>query len=292
MKRMDAINGALVADAACMGLHWLYDQEQLQRVATTGDVLFRAPDAEIYKERRGYFAHADRLPGQSSHYGEHVQLIGNLLRSGDRYTTQAHQQQFLAIFGPGGSWVGYADRPTKALVATLLQQTEDSNSISGSDDDQLPALAAVAPLFAFEDPVDLEHAVRVTNDNDIAVSGARVVQSCLLSLSEGVDLQAALRQSCDVAGGELKDLLVNALAMENYQPLEVANQYGLACHMPQGLPLVWHLLHHASDYESAVTDNVLCGGDTCGRSLALGAIAGLNFGVPENLGGRYLGRLF
>ena len=40
MNKNDAITGALVADAAGMGLHWLYDQEQIKLVESTGDILF------------------------------------------------------------------------------------------------------------------------------------------------------------------------------------------------------------------------------------------------------------
>ena len=58
MNRNDAVTGALVADAAAMGLHWMYEQEQIKVVAQTGDVVFRSPDANVYAGRKGYFAHA------------------------------------------------------------------------------------------------------------------------------------------------------------------------------------------------------------------------------------------
>ena len=33
----------------------------------------------------------------------------------------------------------------------------------------------------------------------------------------------------------------------------------------------------------AIRNNVMCGGGSCGRSMVLGAVAGLAFGVPEHL---------
>jgi len=50
--------------------------------------------------------------------------------------------------------------------------------------------------------------------------------------------------------------------------------------MTQGLPVVWHLLNHDQSFETLVRDNIACGGDSCGRALALGAIAGFCQGVP------------
>ena len=56
MNRHDALLGALVADAASLGLHWLYDQDHIKLIESTGSLLFRQPDAAHYKDKRGYFA--------------------------------------------------------------------------------------------------------------------------------------------------------------------------------------------------------------------------------------------
>ena len=46
-NRHNALTGALVADAATMGLHWMYDQGQIGKIAETGKILFRQPDANV-----------------------------------------------------------------------------------------------------------------------------------------------------------------------------------------------------------------------------------------------------
>lgn len=291
MNKIDALNGALVADAATMGLHWMYEQEQLQKIALTGDVLFRQPDASVYEGRKAYFAHAARVSGQFSQYGECVNLVARCLESGASYDPIEHRNLFLDTFGPGGQYVGYADRPTKALVARILTEGDELAVVSGSDDDQLPALASVPALFAFQASNPqllqwLETAVRVTSDNEVAVAGARCVMECLQQLSTGASLPSALEAAAGEGGKTLEPLLREALAMASYEPLACAEKFGMPCHLPQGLPVAWHLLAHANDFESAVRDNILCGGDNCGRSVAVGAIAGLVFGVPSELAAR------
>jgi len=190
-------------------------------------------------------------------------------------------------FGPGGSFIGYADRPTRALLARLLLEQEDLPEDSGADDDQLPAIAAVPAMFAFEQSRDnLIRAVKVSSVNSVAIEGACAVFDCLQSLAEGASLQSALVDSAQVCTGELGELMIDALAHDSYEPLAAANRYGMPCHMPQGLPVVWHLLNHNQSFEAMIRDNVACGGDSCGRALALGAIAGFCQGVPGSLAAR------
>ena len=74
-----------------------------------------------------------------------------------------------------------------------------------------------------------------------------------------------------------------ALNIDAYEPLQTAQHFGMAYYVKHAMPLNWHLLNHASDFESTVLDNIRCGGDSCGRSMALGSIVGLAFGVPSSL---------
>lgn len=284
MNKHDALKGALVADAAAMGLHWMYEQEQIANVAQSGDILFRQPDATVYAGKKSYFAHAGRNAGDYSHYGEAAQMFADLLSSGESYSVDAHRALFMQKFGPGGSFVGYADRPTRALLGRLLIEQDNLPEDSGADDDQLPALAAVPAMFAFEHSRDnLIKAVKVSSVNAVAIEGACTLFDCLHLLSQGASLKSALTDSAQTCKGELGELLTDALKREPYDPLAAANTYGMPCHIPQGLPVVWHMLNHDQSFETLIRDNVACGGDSCGRALALGAIVGYTRGVPASL---------
>ena len=283
-NRKIALTGALVADAATMGLHWMCDQDHIRRVAETGDILFRQPDANVYADQKAYFAHAAKNVGQSSQYGESARVVATAIALAGGYDTAQHQQVFMDTFGPCGSYHGFADRPTKALVAKIIQDGDDIADASGSDDDQLPALCSVPALFAHNQNKEaLKKAVSVTTINEQALSGAIVLHDCLERLDAGENIEQALSSSAKLADSELTKLLNEALAMPDYDPLGVANQFGMPCHMKQGLPVVWHLLKHATDFATVVRDNIRCGGDSCGRSMAIGSVAGVLFGVPAEL---------
>ncbi len=283
MVKHDAFLGALVSDAASMGLHWLYDQEQIKLIEATGSLLFRQPDAAVYEGKRGYFAHATRRAGQLSHYGESARIAG-LLALGDGYSVANHQKEFMATFGPCGSYVGYADKPTKQLIARMLIDGEDLAEPSGMDDDQMPGICVVPGLFAASasEAVTLD-AVKVISTNTDVLQAAKAVHSVLSQLASGVDLKEALATAAKSVEGELGDLMREALISSSYEPLQAAQHFGLACYVRHAMPLNWYLLNHATSFESSLLDNIRCGGDCCGRSMALGSIAGLAFGVPDEL---------
>ncbi len=283
ISRIDALHGALVADAASMGLHWMYDHKQLDCIEATGDVLFRHPESNVYDGHKAYFAHAAKRVGDYSQYGTAANLTARLIASNGKYDTNKHREQFFSTFGPCGSYHGFADKPTKALIARMITEGDNIPDKSGSDDDQLPALCVVPGVFTYECTEDeLIAAVSVTSTNAMAIDGARVLGHCLQLIASGEPLQQALKLAADTANDELKTLLVEAMD-KPYDPRAVATHFGLPCHMTQGLPIAWHLLQNAADYESVIRENVRCGGDCCGRAMAVGSIAGLVFGVPDDM---------
>ena len=283
MNRNDALAGVLVADAATMGLHWMYDQDQIKAISTSGDLLFRQPDAAVFKDKKGHFAHAARRTGELSHYGESARIVGQLAAEG-QYDTAQHRQRFFDAFGPCGHYSGYADRPTKDLVARMIIDGDKLAEPSGMDDNQMPGICVVAGLFSSGYSEDIvSQATQVITTNTDVVAGAKAVFQCLQFLADGSSLKEALSLSANAMDGDVGQLMRDALNVEEYLPLETAKEMGLACYVEHSFPVVWYLLNNATDFESVVRDNIRCGGDNCGRSMALGAIAGLAFGVPDSL---------
>ncbi len=289
-RSRDAVRGLFVADAAAMGLHWLYDPARIEALAADGPLAFRAPDRAAYDGVRGYLAHDGRAAGDPSQYGEVAEtLLGHLAAAGGRFDRAGYQLAYRARFGPGGAYVGYADRPMRLTIARLLtaERPEDLPERSGADDDQAPALIAVAPLVAAgADAASLERAVRVTNDEDTAVDGAMVLAAALRGAIAGEPMEAALGAAVSRAGPRLRPLLEAALALPALDPIRAADRFGRPCHMHQVLPLALHIALRAPDLATAVEANVAAGGDSCGRAMALGPLAAATHGVPDALWAR------
>lgn len=274
-----AILGALVADAAALGLHWLYDPARIKEIEAAKGLVFLPPDAADYAGTKGYFAHAGKAAGDSSGYGEVCLLmLKHLAKHGD-FQRVEYQAEYRAHFGPGGAFVGYIDAPTRLTLHTLLPlEPAAFPAASGADDDQLPALAALPAVVATHRGAlevllqRVEQVVRVTNHNDLAVAAAQCAAAALFEVLHGATMAQALAGALPFAGDTLRPLLQQALAEPALDSVAVAERLGRACHVTQGVPVIFHIARHAPDYRSAIEANIRAGGDSCGRAILLGAL--------------------
>lgn len=350
-RKRRMIWGSLVADAATMGFHWLYDQDRIRALAPKAPE-FRAPDPSDFEGVPGYFAHGARRAGEFSQYGEQALVMLRACAAPEGYSNTTYAQKFREHFGYGGAYVGYIDRPTRdtlnnmtrfeqaaqsacravdpavddqthnaimakvlsnramqsgaalrealfgavkrsydddALVdyAVKLSEAVDENSPPpGADDVQLPAVSKLPVLVALHyDAPDLpsmvEDAVRVTNNSDEAVRYGQVVALLLKeTIKTGVlpDLGALV----DAAPGDVGDALNKGLTRLEDTTEAVTADIGMICNLDTGLPSVVHNLSRAPSFEDGVRTNIYAGGDNCGRSIILGAVLGVMYGVPED----------
>jgi hypothetical protein len=128
-----AVFGAVLGDAATLGLHWVYAQPAIaSAVASTPtrpEFLF--PHATSYHKLRG--------PGDVSMYGEGALVAAESLAAKKGVFSGPHlRTAFLAAFGPCGSFSGYADKTTKRVVHNYL-------TVQAAVEPQLYPTAAVLP---------------------------------------------------------------------------------------------------------------------------------------------------
>lgn len=261
-----AILGALVADAASLGLHWLYDTNRIAQIRSTQGLTFLAPDAANYAETKGYFAHGDKMAGDSSGYGETCLLMLNHLATHGDFQRVEYQTEYRQYFGPGGTYIGYIDTPTRLTLLKLLPLSPaDFPADSGADDDQHPALAALPSLVVKYSGnqenmlLKVEEVVRVTNNNALAVSAAQCAAIALAQVLNGTTMAEALTAALPYSGKTLQPLLEQALDEPALNSVAVAERFGLACHIAQGLPVIFHIACHAPDFQSAIEANILAG---------------------------------
>lgn len=144
-RARNAVLGALVADAASLGLHWIYDPARIAEVA--GDAPeFVEPDVAHYKGVTGYFAHKGKQAGDSTHYGEQLMVcLRSLAACGGELDTTDYERRFFDTFGPGGSWVGYIDYATRVTLRNIDQAV--CLSITAAREFDLDAYEAERPLM-------------------------------------------------------------------------------------------------------------------------------------------------
>jgi ADP-ribosylglycohydrolase len=288
--KIAAIFGALIADSASLGLHWLYDPDRIAKIAAVEGLVFLSPKAENYTNTKGFFAHANKKRGDSSGYGELCLLLLQHFAKHGHFKQIDYQTEYCAHFGPGGTYVGYIDFPTRQTLQTLLPLKPAAfPAISGADDDQFAALASVPVMVAAHQGTQdalishIETIVRITNNNEIAVAAAQCAGMILFKILNGATVEQALIDSLSFAGPVLKPLLEQSIAYKSLDSIAVSKRFGSACHVAEGFPLIFHIAQHAPDYRIAIEENIRVGGDSCGRSIMLGAIIAAHKAKQANL---------
>jgi len=143
MKDVDAVCwGALVADAAAMGFHWMYDQEKIRKLGgDTPEFFDPSASSSAYTrsaELESTFVHAGKSPGDLTQYGEQLLVIVKALaKNGGKLVQADYEQEFKGFFGPGGPWVGYIDRPTGRVLFNLEKRNRDAYARARSFDNGL-----------------------------------------------------------------------------------------------------------------------------------------------------------
>lgn len=273
--KIAALMGALVADAAALGLHWNYDPKRIADVSGTAPA-FTPIDAKNFEGVPAYFAHAARTDGDLSQYGEVLVLAMRSLQANDGFDVGAYQDAFVAHFGMGGSFHGYIDRPTRGTVENILA---DKRGPSGIDDDQHPAIATLPAIVArYHGAADfharVKSAVHVTNVNEAADHYALIFADLLADVLSGTALHLALETAAT------RDPLINAaLNTPEQDSVAYGEITGRPCHLSQGMPLAFHILRNAVSYKDAVETNIRAGGDSCGRAIIIGSLAGAAYSL-------------
>ena len=150
----------------------------------------------------------------------------------------------------------------------------------------------------------VEEAIRVHQENDIAVAMGLAISNILNALMLGKDLKKALAPSYILKGIDhkvAKEAVEDAhAAVKSQKSLEeVAAERGRSCHLPESfiIPLQACLQATATTssssdnndaYVTAIRNNILASGDVCSRSIMMGAILGLAYGgCPDSFATRF-----
>lgn len=179
-KAQAMIQGALVADAATMGLHWIYDQDHIAKIAPD-EPAFVAPDAAHYVDVMGYFAHGARRLGQNSQYGEQLKVMQDALAASDgTFDPQGFVTAFQAHFGYGGGYVGYIDHATRDSLDKYRRAAEaalDKGRAVAWDGPAGVTTAMATKALALTQQftgdtlrTKFEEAVRITHDDDATLA--------------------------------------------------------------------------------------------------------------------------
>lgn len=282
-----AIWGQLVGDAVCLGSHWIYDLDELERTCPGGVQGFEPP-------QNGHY-HDGKASGDQTHYGDAALLMLQSVAELGRFKAADFGNRFIELMG-SPEYTGYRDHATKKTLENhqrfLAEHPLEAYDFQrGGDDDQPATATRLAPVVAahYRDDALLETvtaATRVCQNSGRAVAYMKCHALVLKGLFEGCDLECAFRKAGEavlsdaVYGTEIWRKIREALDAVHYSVTTATGRFGQSCPLIHSFPAAVHAaFKHADDFATAVLATARAGGDSAGRAAMVGSWLGAALGV-------------
>ena len=268
-KKAGLLYGSLCADALSVGVHWIYDTNELaQKHGRVSE--YKAPGADSY--------HPHKQAGDQGHVGDQSLCLLKFLVREKKWSPSGFMDDWLGMWP---EYDDYIDGATKATLANV--QSQSDKTMGGSDSVEIAGPARIAPLVCHLANSTEEEVVRASVEQTILTHRSPEAEESATFLAKaGYRLMrgASLLDTLNETAPEWALKKANSVLSEN--AVDAIGQLGPACSISSALPSVLYLaLKHEDDIETAFIENAMAGGDNCARGLVLGMLLGAANGMAS-----------
>lgn len=272
---------ALIANAASMGYHWVYNMPYLKKQQEEKtSLVFHQPDPAVYERaRKAYFAYPKAKVGSLSVQGEIASWLFRGLNENPQLSVLDYQNLVYEGFKPGGHYEGYVESYGRQLVLDRLMKANDEHYvIKDQEDDQLigfvPYIVTKSLNIETTRAKELKKAFSTVDEFDDWMD---TLDHLLENIKHNKHL--ALQTLVNEAPINYRFALEKAIEMEDTTQF-IIKYSGTACHIAHALPLIFHIIARSNSYEEAIEMNTVIGGASSDRGMLLGMIMGVISEVP------------
>ena len=270
-----AILASLAADSLSLGAHWEYDQTRIARqLGRVADLL--PPTLNDY--------HTGKGAGAQSHYGDQALLLLRSVAARGSFDLSDFAARWHGLME--GGYTGYMDKASREALANFRSGRPPEQTGAATND--FAGAARMAPLLAVlgNDEEGLVNAARaqtlMTHGSPVIADGAEFMARSTAALLRGDDMRASFDHAARTRYAALpaEDWLAFAdMSLGEETPAAIA-RFGQSCGMQGAFLGVVHIaLKHEADPATGLVDNVMAGGDSCARGLAVGMLFGARHGL-------------
>ena len=303
-RKVAAILGAVVADAAARPLHWVYDNKELQSYI---EQVWETP--EFLPENKSPFY---SLPtGENSCYWDVTEASLTALAESREYNYKGICEELVNFFGPGNSR-GY-DAATfqefkKKVKARNIDFPYDgkyfheavTNFLEAyqNDEAQQPygapkmrstegfCLNLPLTLLFFDSPNFDKISIEViktmttwTTATQLAMTASKILANLVESPSYNIlSIRDEIADLYPKAARSI-DEIRTALSRKWDHSKAVIQEFGPACNNPSSFQGAVHATVTSNSYTEAVRKTIRAGGCNCSRALFIGAMCGAKYGM-------------
>jgi len=276
------LKGALVANAASLGLTMIYNLPYLERLSKSEPLAFQPVDPAKYKRaRKATFGYPGAEVGDLTFEGSLLRWLVQALEDNADFSGEAYRDLLYDKIRPGGAYKGFVPELGNRIVFNKLNETlETGNDPVQENDDTL--LGFLPYLAAKSSGVSNENAWALTGtftDDSHYVAFFKILDNLFEAL-ESDDMKEAIEKQLEDVPTQFRFKFMQAMHTEDTKPfLQHFANTGPSIH--HALPLAFHILYHTDSFEAAVEKNLTIGGASAERALLIGAIRGKKDGVSK-----------
>ena len=303
---MDALLGALAADAVAMPVHWYYDRAALRRdygtISTYLPPKNPHPDSILWRSHytplneRGAILHEQaRFWGQRGvHYhqflraGENTlnfqlarRLFAQTVKLG-RYDADAWLACYVDfMLTPGNHRDTYAEECHRGFFTNCARGRKPA--ACGVADVHIGGLAAVPALFSALAGTNadlravVQQHVSLTHKDKEVLRAADCFVQMLIAVQAGEPLRATILRH----GSDWISAAKVARWSREADEVVIGERLSPACYIPNAFPAALYLAwKYADDFGAGICANAQVGGDSCHRGAVVGGLLGAALGVP------------
>jgi len=275
------ILGSFVADALSLGVHWVYNTNVIDRKFGRVD-RYHDPLTSYHKGKKA---------GEQTHYGDQMLVLMESVEADSGFDLNQFAERWRRFFE---TYSGYFDHATKDTLQHLAEGRDVQTC--GSDSDDLAGASRIAPLCRVYagDKERLIQAVRqqtsFTHNNSLVVEAAEIFARTTASVLDGAAPLEAIDEvvSRHFKGSTVASLVEDGLDSAEIDTRQAVADFGQMCSVGAALPGTIHLLaRYQNDFEAAMIENVMAGGDSSARGMPAAMILGAHLGM-ETIPGSWL----
>lgn len=278
-KAKAMVLASFVGDSLALGVHWIYDAKRIVREFGRVE-RFLTPKPDSY--------HPTKRKGQFTHYGDQAYVLLQSLADRKTFDLADFAERWRGLFA---AYTGYYDRATKGTLRNFADGAGPEASASSSND--LAGAARIAPLvFCLrDDPGALVAAARaqtaMTHGDPLTIDAAELFARAALRILGGESPLSALAAVAGerLTGTPLARWVKEGVALKGEEGVTGVGCLGQSCHTPEAFPSVIQLVaRYEDDLKEALVQNVMAGGDSAARGMAVGMLLGAHRGesaIPE-----------
>ena len=272
-KAQGMVLASFAGDSLALAAHWIYDTEKIAREFGRVES-FITPKPDSY--------HPTKHKGQFTHYGDQAFVLLQSLAARKTFDLADFAGRWRKLFA---AYNGYYDKATKGTLQNFAVGLGPEASASFSND--LGGAARIAPLlFCLRtDPETLAAAARtqtaMTHGDPLTKDAAEFFARAACRILAGDAPAAALAAVAEerFAGTPIDGWVKDGMARKGEESVAAVGIFKRNCYTPSAFPGVVQIVaRYETDLKEALIQNVMAGGDSAARGMAVGMLLGAHLG--------------